>query len=100
VEASSAAHIHGRTDVYAEAYTSQRTFQQSPASMKAWTDWAFSIGINHFILHVYIHHLDERRPGILQWFGTDFNRHTTWFEQGKAFIDFLRRDSVLLKSAW
>jgi len=96
--ASSAANIYGRTDVYAEAYTSQKTFQQSPASMKAWTDWAFSTGINHFILHVYIHQPDERKPGILQWFGTDFNRHTTWFEQGKAFIDFLRRSSVLLKS--
>jgi len=96
--ASSAAHTYGRTDVYAEAYTSQRTFQQSPASMKAWTDWAFSTGINHFILHVYIHQPDERKPGILQWFGTDFNRHTTWFEQGKIFIDYLRRSSVLLKS--
>lgn len=96
--ASSAANTYGRTDVYAEAYTSQRTFQQSPASMKAWTDWAFSTGINHFILHVYIHQPDERKPGILQWFGTDFNRHTTWFEPGKAFIDFLRRSSVLLKS--
>ena len=96
--ASSAANIYGRTGVYAEAYTSQRTFQQSPASMKAWTDWAFSTGINHFILHVYIHQPDERKPGILQWFGTDFNRHTTWFETGKVFIDFLRRSSVLLKS--
>jgi hypothetical protein len=95
--ASSAANIYGRTDVYAEAFTSNRTFQQSPASMKAWTDWAFSTGINHFILHVYIHQPDERKPGILQWFGTDFNRHTTWFEPGKAFIDFLRRSSVLLK---
>jgi hypothetical protein len=96
--ASSAANIYGRTDVYAEAYTSQRTFQQSPASMKTWTDWAFSAGINHFILHVYIHQPDERKPGILQWFGTDFNRHTTWFEQGRSFIDYLRRSSVLLKS--
>jgi hypothetical protein len=95
--ASSAANTYGRADVYAEAYTSSRTFQQSPASMKAWTDWAFSAGINHFILHVYIHQPDERKPGILQWFGTDFNRHTTWFEPGKAFIDFLRRSSVLLK---
>ena len=95
--ASGAANIYGRTDVYAETFTSNRTFQQSPASMKAWTDWAFSAGINHFILHVYIHQPDERKPGILQWFGTDFNRHTTWFEQSKAFMDYLRRNSVLLK---
>lgn len=96
--ASSAANIYGRTDVYAEAFTSNRTFQQSPVALKSWTDWAYSTGINHFILHVYIHQPDERKPGILQWFGTDFNRHTTWFEPGKAFIDYLRRSSVLLKS--
>lgn len=96
--ASSAAHIYGRTDVYAEAYTSGRTFRQSPASLKPWTDWAFAAGINHFILHVNIHQPDEHKPGIAQWFGTAFNRHNTWFEPGKAFIDYLRRGTVLLKA--
>lgn len=96
--ASSAANIYGRETVFAEAYTSNRTYKQSPASMKAYTDWIFSTGINHFILHVYIHQPDERKPGIAQWFGTDFNRHSTWFEPGKAFIDYLCRSSVLLKT--
>jgi len=96
--ASSAARIYGRTDVYAEAHTSHRTFRQSPAALKRHTDWAFATGINHFILHVYIHQPDERKPGIAQWFGTAFNRHNTWFEPGKAYIDYLRRSSVLLKT--
>lgn len=96
--AASAANIYGRDTVFAEAYTSNRTFKQSPASMKAYTDWIFSTGINQFILHVNIHQPDERKPGIAQWFGTDFNRHSTWFEPGKAFIDYLRRCSVLLQS--
>jgi hypothetical protein len=96
--ASSAARIYGRTDAYAEAHTSHRTFKQSPAALKRHTDWAFATGINHFILHVYIHQPDERKPGIAQWFGTAFNRHNTWFEPGKAYLDYLRRSSVLLKT--
>jgi len=96
--ASSAARIYGRNDVYAEAHTSNRTFRQSPAALKRHTDWAFATGVNHFILHVFIHQPDERKPGIAQWFGTAFNRHNTWFEPGKAYIDYLRRCAVLLKT--
>jgi hypothetical protein len=96
--ASSVARIYGRNDVYAEAHTSNRTFRQSPAALKRHTDWAYTTGVNHFILHVYIHQPDERKPGIAQWFGTAFNRHNTWFEPGKAYIDYLRRCTVLLKT--
>jgi hypothetical protein len=96
--AASCSHIYGRPDVYAEAFTSNRNFKQSPASIKNWCDWVFGAGVNHLILHVYIHQPDERKPGIIQWFGTVFNRHNTWFEQSKAFIDYTRRCSVLLKA--
>jgi hypothetical protein len=58
----------------------------------------YGAGINHLILHVYIHQPEETPPGIIQWFGTAFNRHNTWFEQSKAFIDYTRRCSVMLKS--
>jgi hypothetical protein len=96
--AASCSHIYGRTDVYSEAFTSNRNFKQSPADLKRWTDWAYSAGINHLILHVNIHQPEERAPGIIQWFGTAFNRHNTWFEQSKAFVDYTRRSSVLLKA--
>jgi hypothetical protein len=96
--AASCAHIYGRPDVYAEAFTSNRNFKQSPASIKNWCDWVYSAGVNHLILHVNIHQPDERKPGIIQWFGTAFNRHNTWFEQSKGFIDYTRRCSVLLKA--
>jgi len=58
----------------------------------------YGAGVNHLILHVYIHQPDERAPGIIQWFGTAFNRHNTWFEQSKAFVDYTRRCSVMLKA--
>jgi hypothetical protein len=96
--AASCSHIYGRTDVYAEAFTSGRNFKQSPASFKNWCDWVYGTGVNHLILHVNVHQPDERKPGIIQWFGTAFNRHNTWFEQSKAFVDYTRRCSVLLKA--
>ena len=96
--AASCAHIYGKKSVYAEAFTSGRNFKQSPASIKRWCDWVYGTGVNHLILHVYIHQPDEKVPGIIQWFGTAFNRHNTWFEQSRAFIDYIRRCSVLLKA--
>jgi hypothetical protein len=96
--AASCSHIYGRSDVYAEAFTSNRNFKQSPASIKSWCDWVYGTGVNHLILHVNIHQPDEKAPGIIQWFGTAFNRHNTWFEQSKTFIDYTRRCSVMLKS--
>ncbi len=96
--AASSAHIYGKRDVFAEIFTSGRNFKQSPASLKRWCDWAFGAGINHAILHVYIHQPDERKPGIIEWFGTAFNRHNTWFSQSKAFNDYIRRGAVMLKA--
>ena len=96
--AASAAHIYGKNTVYTEAFTANRNFKQSPASLKKWCDWAYSSGINHMVLHVYIHQPDERKPGIISWFGTPFNRHNTWFDQSGAFIDYMRRSAVLLKT--
>lgn len=96
--ASSAAHIYGKNVVSAEAFTCGYAFRQTPETMKARGDWAYTEGINHFVLHVYIHQpWDDRLPGMNAWFGTDFNRNSTWFFQGKAYIDYLRRCQALLQ---
>jgi hypothetical protein len=43
-------------------------------------------------LHVRIHQpWEDKVPGVNAWFGTEFNRHNTWFEQGKAWVDYVRR---------
>ncbi len=96
--AASCAHTYGKDSVYAEAFTSGVNFKHSLASLKNWCDWVYGAGVNHLILHVYIHQPDERKPGIIQWFGTAFNRHNTWFEQSGPFIDYTRRCSVMLKA--
>ncbi|MBI5685889.1 MAG: glycoside hydrolase family 2 [Verrucomicrobia bacterium] len=97
--ASSAANIYGKPVVSAEAFTSAiAPFQLTPAALKARGDWAFCEGINHFVLHVYIHQpWEDRRPGVNAWFGTEFNRHNTWFESGRAWVDYLRRCCWLLQ---
>ena len=97
--ASSAAHIYGKPRVSAEAFTAgNRTYVRHPAMLKKRGDWSFTEGINHFVLHVYIHQPDDNRvPGVNAWFSTEFNRHNTWFEKGKSYFDYLRRSQHLLQ---
>ncbi len=96
--ASSAAHIYGKNQVFAEAWTGGPPFRSTPWSLKKRGDWALCNGINQFVLHVYIHQpWEDRLPGMNAWFGTEFNRHNTWFEASKSWIDYLRRCTVLLQ---
>ena len=96
--ASSCARTYGKKSVYAESFTSSANFKLGPGALKKWCDWIFGAGINHLILHVNIHQPQEKKPGIIQWFGTSFNRHNTWFEQSKGLIDYARRSAVMLKA--
>lgn len=96
--ASSCANTYGKGFVSAEAFTGGPAFQSTPGSLKARGDWAFIQGINHFVLHVYIHQpWEDRRPGVNAWFGTEFNRHNTWFENSRDWITYLRRSCWLLQ---
>ncbi|MEX2511517.1 MAG: glycosyl hydrolase [Cyclobacteriaceae bacterium] len=97
--ASSAAHIYGKPVTSAEAFTtSQKAFLRHPALLKKRGDWSFTEGINHFVLHLYIHQPDDNRiPGVNAWFGTEFNRHNTWFKQSETWIEYLRRCQHMLQ---
>ncbi|MCU0960573.1 MAG: hypothetical protein MUF48_10765, partial [Pirellulaceae bacterium] len=96
--ASSAASIYGFSRAYAEAFTGGPLFQTVPAAIKARGDWAFCQGINHLVLHVNIHQpREDRVPGINAWFGTEFNRHNTWFSASRDWITYLRRCCLLLQ---
>lgn len=96
--ATSAGHIYGKNVISAEAFTSHWSFSQQPEDLKLRGDWAWSEGINHFVLHVYLHQPHDAMPGLSAWFGTDFNRNNTWFASSKSYIDYLRRSSALLQS--
>ncbi|MBN2505264.1 MAG: hypothetical protein JXQ71_01080 [Verrucomicrobia bacterium] len=96
--ASSCVNTYGGRFVSAEAFTGGPAFQNAPAALKARGDWSFCEGINHFVLHVCIHQpRDDQRPGVNAWFGTEFNRHNTWFERSKAWVDYVRRCCWLLQ---
>ncbi len=95
--AASAAHLYGMPVVSAEAFTGGPLFRSAPWDLKRRGDWAATEGINHFVLHVNIHQPDERRPGINAWFGTEFNRHNTWFATSRPWVDYLRRTHFLLQ---
>jgi hypothetical protein len=96
--ASSAAHTYGKPVVHAEAFTSGQQFEGTPWSLKKRGDWGLTEGINHWVLHVYIHQpWEDRIPGVNAWFSTEFNRHNTWFEQSRSWIDYYRRCGFLLQ---
>jgi hypothetical protein len=96
--ATSCAHTYGKTVVSAEAFTSGKNFVQTPANMKTRGDWCMAQGVNHFVLHVYTHQPYDVRPGLVPWFGADFNRNSTWFrDYGKGWTDYLRRCCFMLQ---
>ncbi|HNX35290.1 MAG TPA: glycosyl hydrolase [Kiritimatiellia bacterium] len=96
--ATSCAHTYGKKVVSAESFTSGKNFVQTPANMKTRGDWCMAQGINHFVLHVYAHQPYDVKPGLVPWFGADFNRNSTWFkEYGKGWTDYLRRCCYLLQ---
>lgn len=98
-DASSAAHIYGKTKVSAESFTAgPAVYYRYPAVLKKRGDWSFTEGVNNTLLHVFISQPnDSLQPGVNAWFGTEFNRHNTWFKEGKAFIDYIRRCNYMLQ---
>ncbi|WP_282035769.1 glycosyl hydrolase [Saccharicrinis aurantiacus] len=96
---SSTSHTYGKPLTSAEAFTSSRkAYLRHPAMLKKRGDWALTEGINHFVLHLYIQQPDDKRkPGMNAWFGTEFNRHNTWFSQADTYFDYLRRCQHLLQ---
>ena len=56
-------------------------------------------GLTRFVLHSNVlQPLDDHKPGIgLGPFGHWFNRHETWAEQAKPWIDYLARSCYMLQ---
>lgn len=97
-DAASCAHIYGKKQVWAESCTSgDRAYQRYPETLKMFLDHSFTAGVNSTLLHLYAQQPDDRMPGINAWFGTEFNRHNTWFRYFDMFSDYLRRCNFLLQ---
>ncbi|WP_344978187.1 glycosyl hydrolase [Compostibacter hankyongensis] len=97
-DASSAAHTYGKREVWAESFTAAgRPWQRYPGELKKRGDWSFTEGVNHTLFHVYIQQAYDSMPGVNAWFGTEINRMNTWFDQGKAWMDYIRRCNFMLQ---
>ncbi len=99
--AASAAHTQGKKIVAAEAFTSwpaQAGFRDHPFAYKVLGDRVFCLGVNRLVFHRYAMQPWERAPGMTmaQW-GIHFDRHNTWFEFSKPWLDYLARSQFLLQ---
>ncbi|MBV5314980.1 MAG: hypothetical protein JZU47_16880, partial [Prolixibacteraceae bacterium] len=98
-----AAHVLGKNIVSAESLTGWphlSKWQNDPYSLKSSADRAFALGVNRMVLHTIAHQpwADNFRPGItMAFWGTHFGRTQTWWEQSKAWFDYLTRCQYLLQ---
>ena len=102
-ESASVAHIYGQNIVAAESFTTSgaggKNYSYCPENMKNTADIALSCGLNRFVIHESSHQPDDtHRPGLdLIGYGQWFNRHDTWAEEARPWIDYLARSSYLLQ---
>ncbi|MBD2752873.1 glycosyl hydrolase [Spirosoma validum] len=110
--AASIAHINGKNAgggtptspqiVGAEAFTGEpesARWQEYPFVMKALGDKMFTQGLNRIIFHRYAHQPHPTAgPGMTMgpW-GIHFDRTVTWWNQGRAWLDYLARCQSLLQ---
>lgn len=97
--ASSCGHIYGKKKISAESFTAAGAiFARYPERMKQRGDRFFTEGINNTLLHVYIHQpYEDKNPGMNAWFGNEFNRKNTWFDDMDLFIQYLKRCNYMLQ---
>jgi hypothetical protein len=100
-EMASAAHVYGKRILGAEAFTSnnQERWLEHPGSIKGLGDWAYCEGINRFVFHRYAAQpWTNVAPGMSMgpW-GLHYERTQTWWEQSKAWHEYLARCQYLLQ---
>ena len=102
-EMASAAHVYGKQILGAEAFTATdaEKWLGHPANVKDLGDWAFCEGISRFVFHRYAMQPwtnPDRKPGMSMgpW-GLHYERTQTWWEQSKAWHEYLARCQYLLQ---
>lgn len=98
--AASIAHIEGRTDVAAESFTAAlKPWGFGPADLKHIVDLEFVLGVTRPVIHTSVHvPRDDRQPGLsLGGIGQYFNRNDSWAPLARPWMDYIARNSVLLR---
>ena len=103
-ESASAAHLYGQNLVAGESFTTNGmlggAYSWYPGNLKEVADVAMMSGLNRFFIHESAHQpSDEVRPGLgLLIYGQWFNRHETWAEYAKYWMDYLARSCYYLQA--
>ena len=93
LDAISAGHIYGKQIIQSESFTEIRIdWDEYPGMLKTLGDRNFALGINRIFFHVFSHNpWIDRKPGMtLGVVGLVYQPTQTWFEPGKAWIDYIR----------
>jgi hypothetical protein len=71
----------------------------APSDLKRVIDLEFASGVNRPIVHTSVHQpVDDKLPGLsLMIFGQYFNRHESWAEMAKPWVDYMARTGYLLQ---
>ncbi|MEY2943712.1 MAG: hypothetical protein RLY97_1726 [Pseudomonadota bacterium] len=99
--AASVAHIYGQNLVAAESMTAaMNPWNYAPRDLKRVMDLEFVTGVNRPVVHTSVHQpLDDKIPGLsLFIFGQYFNRHESWAEMAKPWVDYMARNALLLQA--
>ncbi|MBI4892672.1 MAG: hypothetical protein HY821_18755 [Acidobacteria bacterium] len=100
-EATSVGHVYGRPIVGAEAFTSayQDLWKLHPGAIKPIGDWAFSEGVNRFVIHRSVHQpFPSARPGLtLGQHGIHLERTQTWWNYSQPWHRYTARCQHLLR---
>ncbi|MFA9390244.1 MAG: glycosyl hydrolase [Prolixibacteraceae bacterium] len=100
LDALSGAHIYGKPIIQAEAFTELRmAWDEHPALLKTLGDRNFALGFNKLVFHVMAHNpWPERKPGMtLDPIGLFFQANQTWWEPGKAWVEYIQRCQTMLQ---
>lgn len=95
--------LYGQKVVWAESFTAEAdesAWRNDPWRMKLYGDAAYCQGINHFIMHGFTHNPwnDHVRPGLTMGFwGTQMNRHLTWWPYSADWHRYLARCQFMLQ---
>jgi hypothetical protein len=98
--AASIGHVNGIRIIAAESFTAGRDrWTNDPYALKLVGDRMFCQGLNRYVFHRFaMQPWTNRVPGMTmgKW-GFHFDRTTTWWNQGRAWIDYIARCQFLLQ---
>ena len=98
--ASSVAHTYGRGLSGGESFTSgdKNLWSVTPYDLKQIGDEAFTLGLNHLVLHTYVHQPYDVAPGFtLQKFGNHLQRLNPWYVHAQGWFDYFARCQYMLR---